>query len=81
MMQRPVKKNIHPKYHTITVVMTDGEEFTTRSTWGKEGSVMRLDTDPKTHVAWTKTQTFVKRGRVAKFNNRFDLGKFSVPTL
>ena len=30
-----MKKNIHPKYHKIKVVMTDGTEFETRSTWGK----------------------------------------------
>ena len=32
-----MKSDIHPKYHPIKVVMTDGSEFTTRSTWGKEG--------------------------------------------
>ena len=32
-----MKKDIHPKYHEINVVMTDGSTFKTRSTWGKEG--------------------------------------------
>ena len=32
-----MKKDIHPEYHEITVVMTDGSEFKTRSTYGKEG--------------------------------------------
>ncbi len=32
-----MKTDIHPNYHTITVKMTDGSEFVTRSTWGKEG--------------------------------------------
>ena len=27
-----MKAEIHPKYHAIKVVMTDGTEFTTRST-------------------------------------------------
>ena len=31
-----MKKNIHPDYHKIKVVMTDGSEFETKSTWGKE---------------------------------------------
>ncbi|MGB8639768.1 MAG: 50S ribosomal protein L31, partial [Pseudolabrys sp.] len=31
-----MKQDIHPSYHAIKVVMTDGSEFTTRSTWGKE---------------------------------------------
>ncbi|MGA0057505.1 MAG: 50S ribosomal protein L31, partial [Pelagibacteraceae bacterium] len=30
-----MKKEIHPNYHKIKVVMTDGTEFETRSTWGK----------------------------------------------
>ena len=31
-----MKKDIHPKYHEINVVMTDGSTFKTRSTWGKD---------------------------------------------
>jgi large subunit ribosomal protein L31 len=42
-----MKKDIHPEYHEITVVMTDGTEFTTRSTYGEPGATMRLDIDPK----------------------------------
>ena len=42
-----MKKNIHPNYHKIKVVMTDGTEFVTRSTWGKENDVLKLDIDPK----------------------------------
>jgi large subunit ribosomal protein L31 len=30
-----MKKDIHPAYHMITVKMTDGTEYQTRSTWGK----------------------------------------------
>jgi large subunit ribosomal protein L31 len=48
-----MKPDIHPKYHDITVVMTDGTKFQTRSTWGKPGDVMQLDIDPKSHPAWT----------------------------
>ncbi len=67
-----MKKDIHPEYHTIKVVMTDGSEFETRSTWGKEGDVMRLDIDPKSHPAWTGEHRLVDSGgQVAKFNKRF----------
>ncbi|WP_019222800.1 50S ribosomal protein L31 [Bartonella rattaustraliani] len=68
-----MKANIHPNYHKITVVMTDGTQYTTRSTWGKEGGVLNLDIDPRTHPAWTGgAQTLVDRGgRVSKFKNRF----------
>jgi len=34
---RAMKKEIHPEYHMIKVVMTDGTEYFTRSTWGAEG--------------------------------------------
>ena len=48
-----MKKEIHPDYHEITVVLTDGSEFKTRSTYGSAGDTLRLDIDPKTHPAWT----------------------------
>ena len=41
-----MKPDIHPDYHEITVVMTDGSNFKTRSTWGKPGDTMTLDVDP-----------------------------------
>ncbi len=67
-----MKENIHPEYHAIKVIMTDGTEFETKSTWGKEGDTLRLDVDPKTHPAWTGVQKMVDRGgQLSKFNNRF----------
>jgi len=67
-----MKKDIHPDYHEITIVMTDGTEFKTRSTYGKAGTSMRLDIDPKTHPAWTGEHRLVDSGgQVAKFNKRF----------
>src|SRR4051794_19714741 len=50
MLQRrgaAMKGNIHPEYHTIKVVMTDGTIFETRSTWGKADDTMHLDIDSK----------------------------------
>lgn len=68
----PMKDGIHPEYHTINVVMTDGTEFKTRSCWGKEGDTLRLDIDPKSHPAWTGVQRMIDTGgQVAKFNKRF----------
>ena len=71
-----MKQDIHPDYHDITVVMTDGTEFQTRSTWGESGAKMKLEIDPKSHPAWTGEQRLVDSGgQVAKFNKRFqDLG-------
>lgn len=71
-----MKEGIHPDYHEITIVMTDGTEYKTRSCWGKAGDIMRLDIDPKTHPAWTGGQVKVlERGQLARYNKRFgDLG-------
>ena len=33
--------------------MTDGTQFETRSTWGSEGDLLKLEIDPKSHSAWT----------------------------
>ncbi len=67
-----MKKDIHPDYHEITVVMTDGTSFKTRSTYGQAGDSLRLDIDPKTHPAWTGVSRVNERGgRVARFKERF----------
>ncbi|MGF1611178.1 MAG: 50S ribosomal protein L31 [Kiloniellales bacterium] len=67
-----MKKGIHPDYHEITVVMTDGTEYKTRSTYGKAGDTLRLDIDPKTHPAWTGVHRLIDTGgQLAKFNKRF----------
>ena len=42
-----MKADIHPDYHMIKVVMTDGTEYETRSTWGAEGDTMTLEIDPR----------------------------------
>jgi large subunit ribosomal protein L31 len=67
-----MKKDIHPDYHTIKVVMTDGTSFETRSTWGKEGDTMRLDVDPTSHPAWTGVHRLMDTGgQLSKFNSKF----------
>ncbi len=71
-----MKKDIHPDYHTIKVVMTDGTEFETRSTYGSEGDTLRLEVDIKSHPAWTGGQQKIsERGQMARFKAKFgDLG-------
>ena len=68
-----MKSEGHPDYHFITVVMTDGTEYKTRSTSGKEGDTLQLDIDPKTHPAWTGgNQNLMDRGgRVSRFKDKF----------
>ncbi|MGB3813531.1 MULTISPECIES: 50S ribosomal protein L31 [Shinella] len=69
-----MKADIHPDYHMIKVVMTDGTEYETRSTWGSEGATMNLEIDPKSHPAWTggNQQMLDRGGRVSKFKKRFE---------
>jgi large subunit ribosomal protein L31 len=71
-----VKNNIHPEYHMIKVLMTDGTVYETRSTWGKEGDTMTLDIDPLVHPAWTggNSRMMDTGGQVARFNKRFGGG-------
>ena len=67
-----MKKDIHPDYHEITVVMTDGSKYKTRSTMGKAGDTLKLDIDPKSHPAWTGQHRILDAGgQVARFNKRF----------
>ena len=67
-----MKKKIHPDYHKINVVMTDGSKFETMSTWGKEGDTLKLDIDSKSHPAWIGgSQKILDKGRVSKFNKKF----------
>jgi len=68
-----MKKKIHPNYHKIKVVMTDGSHFETRSTWGKEGETLKLDIDSKSHPAWIGgSQKVSDKGRVSKFLKKFE---------
>ena len=69
-----MKKDIHPDYHEITLVMTDGSERKTRSTWGKEGDTMTLDIDPTAHPAWTggNSRLLDQGGRVSKFKKKYE---------
>ena len=64
----------HPDYHFITVTMTDGTTYQTRSTYQKEGAVLNLDIDPLTHPAWTggNQQMLDRGGRVSRFKKRYE---------
>ena len=68
-----MKKNIHPAYHTISVVLTNGEKFETKSTLGKGGETINLDIDPLTHPAWTGSGQRVvdTAGQISKFSKRY----------
>lgn len=67
-----MKKDIHPEYHLITVTLTDGSTFQTRSTYGKPGDTLNLDIDPSSHPAWTGGPArLTNKGQVSKFKNKF----------
>jgi large subunit ribosomal protein L31 len=69
-----MKKDVHPDYHKITVVMTDGTKFETYSTYGKENEELKLDIDTSTHPAWTGgSQHLMDRGgRLSRFKKKYD---------
>ncbi len=68
-----MKKDIHPEYNPITVVMVDGTEFQTFSTYKKNGGVLKLDIDTTTHPAWTGGgQRLTDRsGKLSRFQNKY----------
>jgi large subunit ribosomal protein L31 len=68
-----MKSDTHPDYHVVKVVMTDGTEFTTRTTWGKPGDTLHLDVDPKSHPAWTggQQQLLDRGGRLSRFQKKY----------
>ena len=74
--QKAPLEGFHPKQHLINVVMTDGTKFQVLTSWGKEGSTLTLDVDPKNHPAWqdNKNQGFINANneRVNKFKSKFD---------
>ena len=54
--------------------MTDGTQFETKSTWGSENEVLKLEIDPKSHAAWTGgKQKILDKGRLVNLikNSKF----------
>jgi|GEM_PF-837059 len=65
------KSSLHPRFREITVVMTNGTSFKTRSTYGND--TLKLDIDITTHPAWTNESNFVnlKADKVTAFANKY----------
>ncbi|MCS6808902.1 MAG: 50S ribosomal protein L31 [Bacteroidota bacterium] len=64
-----MKKGIHPHYHPVEVVMTDGTTFVTRSCYKHDRIVLEIDS--KSHPFYTGKQVLVDTaGRVDRFNKR-----------
>lgn len=62
---------LHKNFHEIKVIMTNNEEFTTRSTYNSD--TLKLDIDCKTHPAWTNQAGYIntRASKVSEFNKRY----------
>jgi len=68
--EKPVKKDIHPKYVETTVTCTCGNTFSTRST--STSGQIHADVCSACHPFYTGKQKIVDTaGRVEKFNQKF----------
>ncbi len=69
-----MKADTHPDYHMITVEMTDGTTYQTRSTWGKEGDTLHARNRSRRRTRpgpAARGQMLDTGGQVARFNKRF----------
>lgn len=72
-----MKKDIHPPYKKLTIIMPDGTAIDTKSAYTK--GELRVDVDFRKHQAWSgkATQLNSMASKVAKFNDRFSGISFS----
>ncbi len=71
-----MKKGIHPEYKEITVVMSDGTEFTTRSTMDVSDGVYKSEVDSKNHPFYNQNKKIQKKAdRIDRFNKRYNKKK------
>lgn len=66
-----MKKEGHPDYHPITVVLTTGEEYESRSTYGTPGARLILDLDCHTWNEGNSSQGRKKIGRLGRYKKRY----------
>ena len=70
-----MKKDIHPDYRFVKVVMTDGTEFVTRTT-AEVGERLQLVIDSKNHPAYTGERKILdSMGRMEKFATKYGIKK------
>ena len=69
-----MKKDLHPDYSMITVKLSDGTTFETRSTMDRDEYASEVDAT--NHPFYTGRRQYVDTaGRVEKFNRRYGLKK------
>lgn len=73
-----MKKDIHPQYKDVKIVMANGDTFITGSTY--PGDSVLLDVDFREHPAWKGGigPINARSNQVADFNKKFG-GMFSAP--
>lgn len=70
-----MKQGIHPEYKEVTVVLSDGTEFITRSTMDAANGVYKSEIDSKNHPFYTDNLKFQKKAdRIDRFNKRYGSG-------
>lgn len=74
-----MKKDIHPTYKDLKIVMANGDTFMTGSTYA--GESVLVDVDFREHPAWKGGVAMVntRSNQVADFNKKFG-GIFAMPT-
>ena len=78
-------EDFHPDYHMVKVVMTDGTEFTTYSTFGKEGDVITLEVANDFCEVWLKDnylgliRDVLQHASGQTLTVKFQVGSQSVP--
>ena len=67
-----MKKEIHPEYKELTVVLSDGSELKTRSTLNTKDGIYKSEVDSKNHPFYNKDQKIQKKAdRIDRFNRRY----------
>jgi large subunit ribosomal protein L31 len=67
-----MKEGIHPEYKEITVKLSDGTEFATRSTMDVSDDTYKSEVDSKNHPFYTDNMKLQKKAdRIDRFNKRY----------
>ncbi len=67
-----MKDGIHPEYNEITVQLSDGTEFKTRSTMDPKNGVYQSEVDSKNHPFYTDNLKVQKKAdRIDRFHKRY----------
>lgn len=67
-----MKKDTHPKYHTVKFACSCGNAFDANTVVGKAGDTIKIEICSACHPSWSGDQRIIDtEGRVDKFKNRF----------